>query len=114
MAKENIVSKAQVVKYVKDAFDPEDIERVWSFLGNKFHFNVPAWKKEFNQTLDLSIRHKSIQVQFMEFGKRRIEPLLNDILCRHNFPTWITMLSHILRDKIEILKSRNQRFRNRY
>ena len=114
MAKGNVVSKAQIVKYVKEAFDPEDIDRVWSFLGRKFHFNIPAWKQEFNESIDQTIRHKSVQVQFMEFGKRRIEPLLNDILCRRHYPTWIYLLSHILRDKIDTLRNRNQRFGNRF
>lgn len=114
MAKGNVVSKAEIVKYVKEAFDPEDIERVWTFLGRKFHFNIPAWKDEFNQSLDLTIRHKSVPVQFMEFGKRKIEPLLNDILCRRNYPTWIILLSYILRDKIDTIQNRNWQFKNRY
>lgn len=114
MAKGNVVNKAQIVKYVKEAFDPEDIDRVWSFLGRQFHFNIPAWKQEFNESIDHTIRHKSVQIQFMEFGKRRIEPLLNDILCRHHYPTWITLLSHILSEKIDTLRNRNQRFNNRF
>lgn len=114
MAKDNIVSKAEIVKYVKEAFDPSDIEKVWAYLGKKFGFNVPAWKKDFENSLIVSRRDRTIQIQFMEFGKRRIEPILNDVLCRKNFPTWINLLAFLLEDKVRDLMQRDRSYKSRY
>ena len=114
MAKANIVSKAAIVKYVKEAFDRDNIERVWAYLGKKFGFNIPAWKKDFEDSLLVSRRDKSVQVQFMEFGKRRIEPVLNDILCRKSFPTWINLLAFLLNEKINALHERDRYYKGRY
>lgn len=114
MAKANIVSKAVIVKYVKEALDSDDIEKVWTYLGQKFNFNVPAWKKDFENSLSTSKNEKSVQVQFMEFGKRRIEPILNDVLCRKASPTWINLLAFLLEDKIRSLKHRDRYYKDRY
>ncbi len=114
MATGNIVSKAEIVKYVKEAFDSNDIEKVWAYLGKKFGFNIPAWKKDFENSLVSSSRDKSVQVQFMEFGKRRIEPILNDVLCRKNFPTWINLLAFLLEDKVRALQERDRSYKDRY
>ena len=114
MAKANIVSKAVIVKYVKEALDTEDIERVWRYLGQTFNFNVSAWKKDFENSISISKSEKTVQVQFMEFGKRRIEPLLNDVLCRKAFPTWINLLAYLLEDKIQALQHRDQHYKDRF
>jgi hypothetical protein len=109
-----LVSKAIVVKYVKEVIGPKDIEKVWTYLGTKFGFNVPAWKKEFEGVLLLSRRDRSFEDQFMEFGKKQIEPILNDILLRRNYPTWINLLAFILKDKIEAQRNRDRYYDNRY
>jgi len=114
MATGNIVSKAEIIKYVKEAFDRNDIEKVWAYLGKKFGFNIPAWKKDFENSLAISRRDRSVQVQFMEFGKRRIEPILNDVLCRKNFPTWINLLAFLLEDKVRALQERDRSYKDRY
>ena len=114
MAKANVISKAVIVKYVKEAFDTDDIEKVWAYLGQKFNFNVPAWKKDFENSLSISKSEKTVQVQFMEFGKRRIEPLRNDVLCRKAVPTWINLLAYLLEDKIQALQHRDQFYKDRF
>jgi hypothetical protein len=114
MSNPNIVSKAVVVRYIKEAFERDDIEKVWTYLGKKFGFNIPAWKKDFENSFLVSKRDRSIQDQFMEFGKKRIEPLLNDVLCRKALPTWINLLAFLLRDKIDALQKREQAFKKRY
>lgn len=114
MSRSNLVSKAEVVKYVKEAFDSEDIDKVWAYLGTKFGFNVPGWRKEFENSFLVGKRDKSIQDQFMEFGKIKIEPILNDILYRRKYPTWINLLAFLLRDKITALQKRDRYFRERY
>jgi hypothetical protein len=114
MARPNIVSKASTVKYVKQAFDQEDIEKVWDYLGKKFGFNIPGWKKDFQDSFAISRRDRSIQDQFMEFGKKKIEPILNDILFRKKYPTWINLLAFLLKNKIAILQDRDRGFKKRY
>jgi hypothetical protein len=114
MAKPNIVSKAEVVKYVREAFDSQDIEKVWEYLGKKFGFNIPAWKTDFINSFLTSKRDKSVQDQFMEFGKKKIEPILNDVLCRKQVPTWINLLSFLLQDRINALQNRDRSLKKRY
>jgi hypothetical protein len=114
MATQKIVSKASIVKYVKEAFDREDIEKVWDYLGKKFGFNIARWKKEFEDSFLVSRRDRSIQDQFMEFGKKKIEPILNDILYRKKYPTWINLLAFLLKDKIIALQDRDRSFKKRY
>ncbi len=114
MARQNVVSKAIIVKYVRDAFDVDDIEKVWQYLGHKFGFNIPAWKTEFENVFLQTKRNKSVQEQFMEFGKIKIEPILNDILYRKHYPTWIHLLAFLLQDKIIALQQRDRYFKDRY
>jgi hypothetical protein len=114
MAKPNIVSKAEIVRYVKEAFDSKDIDKVWEYLGKKFGFNVPEWKTDFKNSFLTSKRDKSVQDQFMEFGKKKIEPILNDVLCRKGVPTWINLLGFLLQDKINTLQNRDRSFKKRY
>ena len=35
------------VQYIRDVFEVTDIDKVWDELERRFHFNVKAWKKEF-------------------------------------------------------------------
>ena len=35
------------VQYIRDVFEVADIDKVWNELERRFHFNVKAWKKEF-------------------------------------------------------------------
>ena len=101
-----------IVKYVRKALDLKGIDLVWQYLGKKFGFNIKAWSKEFQNYLNPNDRDKSYQTQFMEFGKKRIEPLLNAILCRERYPTWIYMLAYLFRDKIDAFKKEIETYRN--
>lgn len=104
----------QSVQYIKDAFDEEDIDRVWEYLRKTFGFNVREWKTEFKASIEPLPRNTSIQEAFILFGKKKIEPLLNEILKRKQYPTWIGLLTFVLKDKIEGKQKRDLKYRNRY
>mgnify|MGYP003447314011 CR=1 FL=1 len=104
----------QSVQYVKDVFDPEDIEKVWEYLKKTFCFNVRLWKKEFEAEKSHYPRNTTEQEAFMIFGKHRIEPVLNEILRRKRYPTWIGLLSFVLKDKIDERTKRDAYYKNRY
>ena len=102
------------VQYVKDVFEVEDIDKVWALLHKKFHFNVPLWRREFERELKRAPRFTSTQEVFMVFGKKSIEPLLNEVLKRERYPTWINLLSYVLQDKIAERKKRDDLYKERY
>src|SRR5690242_18328739 len=88
------------VQYIREVFEVGDIDKVWNELERRFHFNIKAWKKEFEVVASNSERFKDLQEVFLEYGKINIEPLLNTILKRHRHPTWINLVSYVLKSKI--------------
>lgn len=102
------------VQYIREVFEVEDIDMVWNELERRFHFNVKAWKKEFEIETYNDERFKDLQEAFLEYGKRKIEPLLNIILKRDRYPTWINLVSHVLKEKIEKKKNQEEFYRDRY
>lgn len=104
----------QSVQYLKDVLDVADIDRVWEYLGEKFGFNIIAWKEEFNTERSRLPRNTSDEEAFLIFGKQRIEPLLNKILMRRRYPTWIGLLTFVLKDKIDKRKKRDEYYKDRY
>jgi len=102
------------VQYIREVFDVEDIDKVWTELGKRFHFNVRGWKKEFEMISINHDRFKDIQEVFLEYGKMKIEPLLNTILKRHRQPTWINLVTYVLKDKIEKRKRLDESYKDRY
>ena len=104
----------QSVQYIKEALDKEDIERVWDYLGKTFGFNLRKWKEEFNASIKPLPRDTSVEEAFIIFGKQRIEPLLNEILRRKQRPTWIALLTFLLRDKISARQKRNEKYKERF
>ncbi len=102
------------VQYIRDVFEVTDIDRVWNELERRFHFNVKAWKKEFEIIASNSDRFKDLQEVFLEYGKMNIEPLLNIILKRHRQPTWINLVTYVLKDKIAERKKQDEFYKGRY
>jgi hypothetical protein len=102
------------VQYIREVFEIEDIDQVWDELERRFHFNIAAWKTEFDLTVSNSERFKDPQEVFLEFGKIKIEPLLNVILKRHRQPTWINLISYVLKEKIEKRKRLDESYKDRY
>lgn len=102
------------VQYIREVFEVADIDKVWNELERRFHFNIKAWKKEFEAIASNSDRFKDLQEVFLEYGKMKIEPLLNTILKRHRQPTWINFVTYVLNDKIEKRKMVAKSYQNRY
>ena len=102
------------VQYIRDVFEVEDIDKVWNELERRFHFNIKAWKKEFEVEASNHDRFKDLQEVFLEYGKLKIEPLINAILKRHRQPTWINLVTYVLKEKIEKRKMLDASYKNRY
>ena len=102
------------VQYIRDVFEVKDIDKVWNELERRFHFNVRAWKKEFEVIASNSDRFKDLQEVFLAYGKMNIEPLLNIILKRHRHPTWINLVTYVLKDKIAERKKQDEFYKERY
>ena len=102
------------VQYIREVFEVEDIDKVWNELERRFHFNINAWKKEFEIMACNHDRFKNLQEVFLEYGKIKIEPLLNIVLKRHRYPTWINLVTYVLKDKIEQRKKLDEFYKERY
>jgi len=102
------------VQYIREVFEVEDIDKVWDELERRFHFNIKAWKKEFAMIATNRNRFKDLQEELLEYGKMKIEPLLNTILKRRHQPTWINLVTYVLREKIQKRKSLDESYKNRY
>ena len=102
------------VQYIREVFEVEDIDKVWKELERRFHFNIKAWKKEFDVVASNHDRFKDLPDVFLEYGKMKIEPLLNTILKRHRYPTWINFVTYVLQDKIKSRKNKDQFYKDRY
>ena len=102
------------VQYIREVFEVSDIDKVWNELEGRFHFNLKGWKKEFEVVANNSERFKDLQEVFLEYGKMNIEPLLNIILKRHRYPTWINLVTYVLKDNIELRKNIDAAYRDRY
>ena len=102
------------VQYIRDVFEVEDIDQVWNELERRFHFNIKAWKKEFEVVASNHERFKDLQEVFLEYGKMEIEPLLNIILKRHRYPTWINLVTYVLKEKIDRKKGQDEFYKDRY
>jgi hypothetical protein len=102
------------VQYIRDVFEISDIDKVWNELERRFHFNIQAWKKEFELVASNQDRFKDLQEVFLEYGKMKIEPLLNTILKRNRQPTWVNFVTYVLNEKIEKRKAMDKSYQNRY
>lgn len=70
----------------------------WSELQSRFGFNIDHWKKEFKTFMSSQPRNVSELDGFIQFGNRRINPVMNNILGRNElFPTFNNFLCFIIR-----------------
>jgi hypothetical protein len=99
--------------YIREVLTTEDFDKVWHVLEDKFSMNIVAWKASFAIAERTRGRFTSREEAFLLFGKQRIEPLLNDLLCRKRVPTWIYLLRYVLRDKLKAREERTKFFHNR-
>ena len=85
---------------VENTFEEGHIQKVWNVLEEKFSFNVKGWKEDFSKYLISQSREISERQAFMEFGLKKIQPLLNSILRRTDYhPTWINLMRWIVKSK---------------
>ncbi len=85
---------------VENSFEEVHIQKIWTVLEDKFSFNVKGWKEEFNKYLTTQSRDISERQAFVEFGLRRIQPILNGILKRTDYhPTWINLMRYVVKNK---------------
>lgn len=85
---------------VENAFEEAHIQKIWFVLEDKFSFNTKAWKEEFNKYLTTQSREISERQAFVEFGLKRIQPILNGILKRTDYhPTWINLMRWVVKNR---------------
>lgn len=85
---------------VENAFEEIHIDKIWNFLNEKFSFNTKGWKEDFKKYLASQSREISERQAFIEFGLKKIQPLLNGILKRADYhPTWINLMRWIVKNK---------------
>ncbi|MBL0743604.1 hypothetical protein [Chryseolinea lacunae] len=85
---------------VERDFKEIHIEKTWAVLGERFSFNLKAWKQDFSVYCKNQTRNISEPQAFSEFGKKKIEPLLNTILKREQYhPTWANLMRWIAKRK---------------
>lgn len=99
--------------YIREVLTVDDFDKVWSVLEEKFSMNIEAWKEKFARDERTRGRFISREEAFLIFGKRKIEPLLNDLLCRKRVPTWIYLLRYVLQDKLAEREHRAKQYHNR-
>lgn len=99
--------------YIREVLTPDDFDKVWAVLKEKFSMNTVAWKEYFAHAERTRGRFTSREEAFLLFGKQRIEPLLNDLLFRKQVPTWIYLLRYVLRDKLAE-RTRRERYIRRF
>ncbi len=77
-------------------FSEMHISYAWDELHDRFGFDLPAWKKKFNDYLVKQPRETDTVSAFLRFGNDRINPLLNEILGRASgFPTFQRFTEYI-------------------
>lgn len=91
-----------IPQLISDHFEPMHVELVFRELQGRFGFNIPAWKKKFQDYLSRQPRNTSEMDAFIKFGNTSINPVLNEILCRNSLhPTFVKLLSYVVeRDSV--------------
>jgi hypothetical protein len=85
---------------VENGFEEIHMEKTWHFLTEKFSFNNKGWKDDFKKYLASQSREISERQAFVEFGLKKIQPILNGILKRSEYhPTWINLMRWIVKNK---------------
>ena len=89
---------------VTDFIETKDFDTVWSFLETKFGYSK-QWRIDWQQYVDDQAslhptRHAVLD--FVTFGVRHVDPLLNAALCRNQYyATFSRMVFWLVRDRLE-------------
>jgi hypothetical protein len=91
------------VASVTDVIDVKDFDTVWNFLETKFGFSS-QWRIDWQLYIDEQARQNPDThpvLDFLAFGCRNIEPLLNAVLCRNPYyATFSRMVFWLVRDRL--------------
>jgi hypothetical protein len=81
-------------------FQEHDITKTWNYLHEHFGFNLKAWKKRFEEYKEKQHQVRDEVGNFQRFGKKFIEPVLNEILGRNVlYPTFNYLMQYIVTGK---------------
>ena len=85
---------------VENSFEEIHIQKILNILEEKFSFNIKGWKEDFTKYLASQSRQISERQAFIEFGLKKIQPILNGILRRTDYhPTWINLMRWVVKNK---------------
>src|SRR5688572_14508787 len=89
---------------VTDVIEVNDFETIWTFIETKFGFSQ-QWRTDWQQYIDeqaLGNPDSHPVLDFLAFGCKNIDPLLNQVLCRNQYyATFSRMVFWLLRDRLE-------------
>lgn len=89
-------SPRYLVGRIKEEFQHAYIDHVWKELQERFGFPLKQWKKNFSEY------HKNSRTvrpadAFYTFGCQKINPVLNDLLCRPKYyPTFENLCAYVM------------------
>lgn len=76
----------------------QQVNLTWTYLHDKFGFDIKEWKKKFNEFHEQQKNGTDIVSSFYRFGNQNIEPVLNAILCRRDqHPTFNKLCEYIVK-----------------
>src|SRR5690606_38018764 len=89
---------ARGVRNLQDVeFDEYTRAQIFRELNARFGFPIKEWQRRFLQELEKVPRNQTPDEFFMRFGNTFINPILNDILCRHRLhPTFNKFVQYVL------------------
>ena len=81
-------------------FEEMHIALVWKELKERFGFNIPAWKEDFDRYYTNRPRNISTEDAFLMYGSAFINDLLNKILMRNaGYPTFNRLCRYVATGK---------------
>jgi len=90
---------------IKHEFTAFHIDNVWYELKNRFGFNTREWRFRFADYREQlgkgrrDLEHDLVS-DFYYFGNEKINPVLNEILCRRNgYPTFNYLTEYVVTRK---------------
>jgi hypothetical protein len=80
-------------------FTEGHIRLVWAELHDRFGFPVPAWRKRYFEEWNKG-RHDNEIGFFFTFMNKHVNPVLNQILCRHpGYPTFNYLAEYVVKKR---------------
>lgn len=81
---------------IREEFQLAYIDQVWKELQVRFGFPIKQWKKRF-ETYHKNSRITFVADAFYTFGSEKINPILNELLCRPKYyPTFQNLCQYVM------------------